>query len=126
MATSVMQPARPALPVPAMGDGAGTRRSTLRVSPETGIAIAIVFIIALLIVPLAPAILDFFLATSLGLSLVVLLTAIQTTDALEFSSFPALLLLLTLFRLALNVSSARLILTRGEAGHVIQAFGEFV
>jgi len=95
-------------------------------SAETGLAIAVVFVIALLILPLPAVLLDLFLATSIGLSLVVLLTAMQTADALEFSSFPALLLLLTLFRLALNVSSTRLILTHGEAGQVIHAFGEFV
>src|SRR6185295_14776217 len=93
---------------------------------ETGLAIAVVFVIALLILPLPAMLLDLFLATSNGLSLVVLLTALQTADALEFSSFPALLLLLTLFRLALNVSSTRLILTHGEAGQVIHAFGQFV
>jgi flagellar biosynthesis protein FlhA len=93
---------------------------------ETGLAIAVVFVIALLILPLPAMMLDLFLATSIGLSLVVLLTAMQTADALEFSSFPALLLLLTLFRLALNVSSTRLILTHGEAGQVIHAFGQFV
>jgi flagellar biosynthesis protein FlhA len=95
-------------------------------SAETGLAIAVVFVIALLILPLPAMMLDLFLATSIGLSLVVLLTAMQTADALEFSSFPALLLLLTLFRLALNVSSTRLILTHGEAGQVIHAFGQFV
>jgi flagellar biosynthesis protein FlhA len=93
---------------------------------ETGLAIAVVFVIALLILPLPAVLLDLFLVTSIGLSLVVLLTALQTADALEFSSFPALLLLLTLFRLALNVSSTRLILTHGEAGEVIHAFGQFV
>src|ERR687890_991477 len=93
---------------------------------ETGLAIAVVFVISLRILPLPAFLLDLFLATSIGLSLVVLLTALQTADALEFSSFPALLLLLTLFRLALNVSSTRLILTHGEAGEVIHAFGQFV
>src|SRR3954462_6026318 len=93
---------------------------------ETGLAIAVVFVISLLILPLPAVLLDLFLATSIGLSLVVLLTALQTADALEFSSFPALLLLLTLFRLALNVSSTRLIPTHGEAGQVIHAFGQFV
>jgi flagellar biosynthesis protein FlhA len=93
---------------------------------EMGLAIAVVFVIALLIVPLPPFLLDLFLATSIGLSVVVLLTTMQTRDALEFSSFPALLLLLTLFRLALNVSSTRLILAEGHAGEVIQAFGQFV
>jgi flagellar biosynthesis protein FlhA len=97
-----------------------------RPQAELGLAVAVVGIIALLMVPLPPFLLDLCLATSIGLSLVVLLTTMQTKDALEFSSFPALLLLLTLFRLALNVSSTRLILSQGHAGAVIQAFGEIV
>ena len=93
---------------------------------EMGVAIAVVFIIALLVVPLPPFLLDLLLSLSIGVSLVVLLVAIYTTDPLEFSSFPSLILLLTLFRLALNVSSTRLILSEGHAGAVIQAFGQFV
>ncbi len=93
---------------------------------EVGLAIAVVFVIGLLIVPLPGVMLDMLLVTSISLSLVVLLSALYTTNPLEFSSFPGLLLLLTLFRLALNVASTRLILTHGAAGHVIQAFGEFV
>ena len=85
-----------------------------------------VFIIALLVVPLPSFMLDLFLSLSIGISLVVLLVALYTRDPLEFSSFPALLLLLTLFRLALNVSSTRLILSQGRAGQVIEAFGQFV
>ena len=93
---------------------------------EVGLALAVVFVIALLVVPLPPILLDLFLAASIGTSLVVLLVSLYTTDPLEFSSFPLVLLLLTLFRLALNVSSTRLILAKGEAGAVIHAFGEFV
>jgi flagellar biosynthesis protein FlhA len=93
---------------------------------EVGVAVAVVFIIALLVVPLPPIMLDMFLSLSIGISLVVLLVALYTRDPLEFSSFPALLLLLTLFRLALNVSSTRLILSQGRAGQVIEAFGQFV
>ena len=93
---------------------------------EIGVAIAVVFIIALLVVPLPGIMLDMFLSLSIGLSLVVLLVALYTRDPLEFSSFPALLLLLTLFRLSLNVSSTRLILSEGHAGQVIEAFGQFV
>ncbi len=93
---------------------------------EVGVAIAVVFVIALLVVPLPPFMLDLFISLSIGISLVVLLAALYTTEPLEFSSFPALLLLLTLFRLALNVSSTRLILGQGHAGQVIQAFGTFV
>ena len=93
---------------------------------EVGLAIAVVLVIGLLIIPLPGVMLDMLLVTSISLSLVVLLSALYTTNPLEFSSFPGLLLLLTLFRLALNVASTRLILTHGQAGHVIQAFGEFV
>jgi flagellar biosynthesis protein FlhA len=93
---------------------------------EMGVAIAIVFVIALLVVPLPAFLLDLFISLSIGISLVVLLAALYTSDPLDFSSFPSLLLLLTLFRLALNVSSTRLILSEGHAGQVIQAFGQFV
>src|ERR1051326_7960798 len=93
---------------------------------EVGMAIAVLFIVALLMVPLPGVLLDLMLATSIGMSLVILLVALNTTDPLEFSGFPSLLLLLTLFRLALNVSTTRLILGQGHAGSVVQAFGEFV
>ena len=93
---------------------------------EMGVAVAIVLVIALLVVPLPAFLLDLFISLSIGVSLVVLLAALYTSDPLEFSSFPSLLLLLTLFRLALNVSSTRLILSEGHAGNVIQAFGQFV
>jgi len=93
---------------------------------ELALALGVVFVIALLVMPLPPMLLDLFLAASIGASLVVLLTALNTVDPLDFSTFPSVLLLLTLYRLALNVSSTRLILGRGEAGRVIQAFGEFV
>ncbi len=93
---------------------------------EIGIAIAVVLIIALIVVPLPAVLLDLCLAASIGISIVVLLVALYTTNPLDFSSFPALLLLLTLFRIGLNVSSTRLILTHGHAGKVIEAFGQFV
>jgi flagellar biosynthesis protein FlhA len=100
--------------------------SNARRNAEIGMAVAVLFIVALLMVPLPPVILDLMLATSIGSSLVVLLVALNTTDPLEFSGFPSLLLLLTLFRLALNVCTTRLILGQGHAGAVVQAFGEFV
>jgi flagellar biosynthesis protein FlhA len=93
---------------------------------EVGLAVAVVFVIALLILPLPPVLLDLFIALSIGLSLMVLLVALYTLHPLDFSAFPAVLLLLTLFRLALNVSSTRLILGEGQAGEVIKAFGNFV
>ena len=97
-----------------------------RRNAEIGMALAVLFIVALLMVPLPPMLLDLMLATSIGASLVVLLVALNTTDPLEFSGFPSMLLLLTLFRLALNVCTTRLILGQGHAGAVVQAFGEFV
>jgi len=100
--------------------------SNARRNTEIGMAIAVLFIVALLMVPLPPMLLDLLLATSIGASLVVLLVALNTTDPLDFSGFPSMLLLLTLFRLALNVSTTRLILGQGHAGAVVQAFGEFV
>jgi flagellar biosynthesis protein FlhA len=93
---------------------------------EVGLAIAVLFIVALLMIPLPGVLLDLLLVTSIGMSLVVLLVALYTTNPLDFSGFPSLLLLLTLFRLALNVCSTRLILSEGHAGAVIQSFGEFV
>jgi flagellar biosynthesis protein FlhA len=93
---------------------------------EVGLAVMVVLVISLIVVPLPPILLDLCLAASIGLALVVLLVSLYTTNPLDFSGFPALLLLLTLFRIGLNVSSTRLILTRGHAGKVIEAFGNFV
>ncbi|MCC6245706.1 MAG: flagellar biosynthesis protein FlhA [Gemmatimonadaceae bacterium] len=93
---------------------------------EFALAIAVVLMIALIVVPLPAVLLDLCLAASIGISLVVLLVSLYTTNPLDFSVFPVLLLLLTLFRIGLNVSSTRLILTQGHAGKVIEAFGQFV
>ncbi|MGH7504247.1 MAG: flagellar biosynthesis protein FlhA [Longimicrobiales bacterium] len=93
---------------------------------EVAVVVGVVFMLALLVVPLPPFLLDLLLAASIASSIVVLLVSLYTVDPLEFSIFPTALLLLTLFRLALNVSSTRLILARGEAGKVIEAFGQFV
>ncbi|MFB3908845.1 MAG: flagellar biosynthesis protein FlhA [Candidatus Eisenbacteria bacterium] len=103
-------------------------RLRLSISPtiETYLAIGVVAVVALLIVPLPPFLLDAFLALSFGLSIVILLVVLSARDPLEFSIFPSLLLLITLLRLGLNVSSTRLILSTGHAGKVISAFGSFV
>ena len=93
---------------------------------EILVIIGIVFIVGLLILPLPTFFLDLFLALSIASSLLVLLVALYSRKPLDFSSFPALLLILTLYRLALNVSSTRLILGTGEAGKVIEGFGQFV
>ncbi|MEO8633740.1 MAG: flagellar biosynthesis protein FlhA [Gemmatimonadales bacterium] len=95
-------------------------------SAETWLALAVVVIVALLIVPLPPVMLDVLLATSLAISILVLLVTLSVSDPLEFSIFPSLLLLVTLLRLGLNVNSTRLILSQGHAGAVIAAFGNAV
>jgi flagellar biosynthesis protein FlhA len=87
---------------------------------------ALFITVLLLIMPVPPVLLDLFLALNIGLSLLVLLAIIYIKDPPEFSSFPTLLLALTLFRLALNISSTRQILIKGYAGHIIDSFGHFV
>jgi len=81
--------------------------------------------VLLLVLPVAPFILDLLLALNIGLSLLVLLAIIYVKDPPEFSGFPTILLTLTLFRLALNISSTRQILGSGYAGHIIESFGHF-
>ena len=90
------------------------------------ILLAVVFIVALLVLPLPPFALDILITVSIATSIVVLLVALQTSNPLELSAFPTLLLILTLFRLGLNVGSTRLILGHGRGGQVIEAFGDFV
>jgi flagellar biosynthesis protein FlhA len=82
--------------------------------------------ILLMIVPVAPFLLDGLLATSIALSLLILLVILYVKEPADFTGFPTLLLFVTLFRLALNIATTRLILIDGYAGHIIQAFGDFV
>ncbi len=100
--------------------------ATPRRTAEIALAIGVVAIVALLVVPLPPVVLDLLLAGSIASALVVLLVTLGLKDPLEFSSFPAVLFILTLFRLGLNVGSTRLILGDGHAGNIIEAFGEFI
>ncbi|MFN3820788.1 MAG: flagellar biosynthesis protein FlhA [bacterium] len=93
---------------------------------DLGVALAVIGILTLLIFPIPPALMDLLLSVSIGISLLVLMMAMYALQPLQFSVFPGLLLLLTLFRLGLNVASTRLILSQGYAGKVIQAFGGFV
>ena len=86
----------------------------------------IVCVVGLMIVPLPTWLLDILLATNLAAGVTILLVTLYVTDALKIAAFPTLLLITTLFRLALNVSSTRLILSQGNAGEVIRAFGDFV
>ena len=105
--------------------------SMLKANTDVFIAVGIIGILLVMILPLPAPVLDMLLAMNLALSLVALLVALYTLEPLEFAIFPSLLLFLTLFRLALNISSTRLILLHGNqgpdaAGAVIKAFGNFV
>lgn len=90
------------------------------------VAVGIITIVMMMIVPLPPFILDFLLLLNITMALTIIMVAVYNTEPLDFSVFPSLLLITTLFRLALNVSSTRLILLDGYAGEVIMAFGNFV
>ncbi len=91
-----------------------------------GVALFVIGIVMILILPLPTLLIDVLLSFNLALSVVLLLTALLARDSLELSTFPTLLVLTTLFRLALNVSSVRLILLQHDAGRVIDSFGHFV
>lgn len=93
---------------------------------DLGVAVAVVAVVLMMIVPLPTFILDLLLTFNITFALTVLLVTMYVQHPLEISVFPSLLLLATLFRLALNVSSTRLILLHGYAGRVVQAFGQFV
>lgn len=89
-------------------------------------AFGIIFILGLMIIPLSPFLLDFFLAINISLAILILISSLYINSPLDISAFPGLLLVLTIFRLSLNISSTRLILIDGYAGKVIETFGSFV
>jgi len=86
----------------------------------------VIGIVLMIIIPLPPALLDVIIAFNITLAVVILLLTMFTTEVLQFSVFPTLLLITTLLRLGLNISSTRLVLTQAYAGNIIEAFGEFV
>src|SRR2546428_12089141 len=103
----------------------------MRRSADLALPVAVVGILGMMIVPLPSALLDIMLTMNISLSLLTLFVTMYILKPVEFSVFPSLLLVLTLYRLALNVASARLVLLRGHegpeaAGSVIHAFGSFV
>src|ERR1700676_773479 len=98
---------------------------------DIGVPLAVLAIVLIMITPIPPFLLDIMISANIMLSVVVLLVSLYIRKAVEFSVFPTTLLLLTLFRLALNISSSRAILLNGNtgtsaAGEVIEAFGHFV
>lgn len=98
----------------------------LKKNTDIIVAFAVLGIVLMIIVPLPSALLDILLAFNITLSAVVLMITMFTTNVLQLSVFPTLLLVTTLLRLGLNISSTRLILSEGNAGEIIEAFGEFV
>src|SRR5215467_14544630 len=93
---------------------------------DAALAAVVVAVVALMVVPLPTWLLDVLLATNLAVSVAILLVTLYVGSALRLTTFPTLLLVTTLVRVALNVSSTRLILLHANAGQVIHAFGSFV
>ena len=124
--TAASTPATSGFKIPSLSSmGEALRRG------DMGLAVGVLLILVILILPLPPVLLDMALAVSIILSVLILMTALFIHTPLEFSAFPTVLLIATMLRLALNLASTRLILSRGHegtgaAGHVIEAFGNFV
>ena len=112
-----------ALPEAGAASGAG---GFVKKYSDVLVAVGIVTIVVMMIIPLPTMLLDLLLCCNITLALIVVMVAIYNVEALDLSVFPSLLLITTLFRLALNVSSTRLILLEGYAGEVIMSFGNFV
>jgi flagellar biosynthesis protein FlhA len=89
-------------------------------------AVAVVMVVTMLVVPLPPMLLDLLITVNISTALTVVVATMYLSKALDFAAFPSLLLLTTMFRLAINVSVTRLILTSGDAGSVVKSFGQFV
>ncbi|AIF66391.1 flagellar biosynthesis protein FlhA [Terribacillus saccharophilus] len=93
---------------------------------DMSVLIAVILVIVMLIIPLPDWLLSILILINISFALIVILVAMNTEEALQFSIFPTLLLLLTLFRLALSISTTRAILSEGHAGGVVETFGSFV
>ncbi|WP_156855439.1 flagellar biosynthesis protein FlhA [Oceanobacillus sp. AG] len=93
---------------------------------DLSVLIGVILIIMMLVIPLPGGVLSVLILVNITISLIVILVAMNTTEVLQFSVFPTLLLLVTLFRLGLNVSTTRAILSEGDAGGVVETFGSFV
>src|SRR2546421_11271019 len=87
---------------------------------------AVVLVVVMMVIPLPTFLVDMFITMNICGALAILVSTMYLSRALDFAAFPSLLLLTTLFRLAINVSVTRLILLHGDAGHVVKAFGNFV
>ncbi|GMV81928.1 MAG: flagellar biosynthesis protein FlhA [Planctomycetota bacterium] len=115
------QATAPAAPLGATGNLALFARYA-----DVGLAFGVVGVVIVLVIPIPTIALDLLLCCQIALSLAVIMGTLYCNEPLDFGGFPSLLLFVTLFRLALNVASSRLILLQGDAGSVIQSFGDFV
>jgi type III secretion protein V len=109
-----------------MAPRGGDLRTTLVRHADLVLAVMVVAIVGMLVVPLPTPVLDLLLSMNIAAAVTLLLVSLYVGDALKIATFPTLLLLTTLFRLALEISATRLILLRADAGEVIHAFGSFV
>jgi len=100
--------------------------SSLKRYSDVFLSVAVVGIVLLLVIPLPPLLLDLLISSSIVLSVTILLITLYTEDSLAFSSFPSLLLFVTIYRLGLNIASTRMILAEARAGDIINTFGDFV
>jgi flagellar biosynthesis protein FlhA len=107
-------------------EGKAHMKRLLNIALDNAVALGVVVIVLFLIIPLPTFLLDFLLIVNIGLAIMILMITMNISEALEFSIFPSLLLVTTLFRLGLNVSSTRMILRDGYAGEVIQNFGQLI
>src|SRR5579875_679398 len=97
-----------------------------RTMATIGVPAGVLLIVVMLVIPVPSAMLDALITVNMTMAVLVLIMSIRTTHPLDFAAFPSLLLIATVFRLALNVSATRLVLLHGYAGTVIQSFGKFV
>ncbi|MCA9034213.1 MAG: FHIPEP family type III secretion protein [Planctomycetaceae bacterium] len=98
----------------------------LSLKSETALSLAMLFVLVIMLVPLPQWLLDVLLAGNLGITTLLLLVTLSARRALDLTVFPSLLLLLTLYRVAMNIATTRLILLEGDAGHIVTAFGNYV
>lgn len=100
--------------------------NSARLRPELLILVLMVMIISMFVIPLPTYLVDFLIALNIVLAILVLMGSFYIDRILSFSTFPAVLLITTLFRLALSISTSRLILIEADAGEIIATFGQFV
>jgi len=108
------------------GGGIGNVNDLISKYSDIFLAALVVAVIAMIVIPLPTWIVDILLTIQITIAVIILLVALYITDALKIASFPTILLISTLYRLSLNISTTRLILSRADAGEVVRAFGTFV